>query len=323
MAPSDSRASRTILPPRLRPGDTVAIISPASPVKPEYIAGLCKALERMRLIPMVMPAAEGPPFGTYAASPERRIADFSEAWRNPAVKAIICSRGGYGSVEILHHLGPEGAMALREHPKWLVGFSDISALHAMLNEAGIVSLHAPMAKDITRAFAADQLPEDVSRLLSILLDGRMDPYILPPNPFSRPGECSGILTGGNLATINGLAGTPFDPLTPEKAAGKILFMEDVGENVYEINRMLFRLCMSGTLQCLAGIIVGQFTDYREDRTYATMERMIDTKLRDWNINCPVIFGFPAGHVDINMPLPLGAPFRMTVSTDGATLAMCD
>lgn len=321
METSDRLKLRPIIPPRLSPGDTVAIISPASPVKPEYITGLCEALERLRLVPLVMPAAGGPAYGTYAATPERRIADFTEAWRNPAVKAIICSRGGYGSVEILHHLGHDGALALRENPKWLVGFSDISALHAMLSEAGIVSLHAPMAKDITRSFAGAEPAEDVSRLLTLLLEGRMEPYTLPAHPFSRSGACSGILIGGNLATLNGLAGTPFDPLTPGKAEGKILFMEDVGENVYEINRMLFRLCMAGTLQRLDGIIVGQFTDYREDRTYGTMERMIDAKLRDWNIGCPVLFGFPAGHVDVNMPLPIGARVSMTVSIDSGQLTM--
>lgn len=314
---------RAIIPSRLCHGDNVGIITPASPVRPEFIRGAAESLRHRGLIPRIMPHAFGPAFGSYAATAQHRISDFLDAWRDPDIKAIICARGGYGSVDILDHVMRHNLLPeIKTSPKWLIGFSDISALHAMLSHVGIASLHAPMAKDISRSPDTSPLP-DISVLFDILCHDKAPCYTITAHPFNRPGEACGILTGGNLATINALASTPFDPLKTEEANRKILFIEDIGENIYEINRMLIRLHMSGFLDRVAGIIVGQFTEYRPDRTYADMEEMIHAKLCEWEIDCPVLFDFPAGHTDINMPLPLGAMTQLTVNTDKGTLHFTD
>lgn len=309
-----------IIPSALQPGDTIAIISPATTVKPEYIDGAVAFLKAEGFNPVVMPHAKGPASGSYAASDDARLADLMGALTDSDVKAILCARGGYGCNRLLPEIAPE---TVRANPKWLIGFSDISALHAHWNRAGVVSLHAPMAKHLAT------LPPDhycTRAMMRILKEGLPVEYFAAPHPLNRPGEAQGLLIGGNLAVINGLAGSDWHPLNAAIANGHarpILFIEDISEAIYAVERMLIRMSLAGELNRLGGIITGAFTEYRPDLNHPDMETMMSRLFDRLNLpaDIPVAFGFPAGHTDDNLPLALGSQATLSVGSDGTMLAM--
>lgn len=298
-------------PKTLSPGDRVAIIAPASPVNPDYIDGAARFLAAAGFIPEIMPHAKGPAHGSYAAPDDDRLSDIVSALQEPDISAILCARGGYGCNHLINRIPPEMIAA---DPKWLIGFSDISALHALWQHAGVVSLHAPMAKHLSL------LPPDhycTAALMKLLKDGLPFEYDIPTDPRSRTGNATGRLTGGNLAVINGLAATPYDPLKSAETP-LILFIEDIAEKIYAVERMLTRVILTGVMRHVKALIVGHFTEYTPDRNHADMESMIIDLLDRYNLTMPVVFGFPAGHTDDNLPLPLGSEVRLSI-TPGNTL----
>lgn len=297
-----------IYPNPLQKGDTIAIISPASVVKEEYVAGAVRAIEARGFRALVMPHALGPACGSYASA--SAAFDMREALRMPEVKAILCARGGYGAVRLAAVFNPE---TVAHYPKWLIGFSDISVLHALWQKAGIVSLHAPMAKHLTLLSPGDECTELLFGFLTAP-EPRID-YREPTSPLSLPGEGEGILRGGNLAVLSHLIGTRLDVLTPKDDEDVILFIEDVGEAIYATERMLWQLYLSGALFRYKGIIAGQFTEARADRNFPSTAMMIFTRLKEWGVDCPVANDFPAGHVDRNLPLPLGSRVRLSVTPE--------
>lgn len=299
-----------VIPASLKPGDAVALVSPASPVDPVLVEGACERLRAEGFEPVVMPHAVGAPSGSFAATGADRIADLTEALTNPRYKAVICTRGGYGAVELLPHFSPR---LLRGCAKWLVGFSDISALHAMLNRAGVASIHGPMCKDISRG-----TDRSIGILFRLLRGDSIEPYTLPTHQLSRPGHCRGILTGGNLAVINGLASTPYDPLA-RASSGSVLLIEDIAEHLYKIDRVLNRLHLAGVLSALEGIVAGQFTLYEPDANYADVEHLIRARLDEWGVRCPVAFNFPVGHVPTNLPMMMGVPVELDITGSQTTL----
>lgn len=304
------------IPEALRPGDTVAIVSPASAVREEYIDGAVRTLAELGFGVRVMPSAKGPASGSYAASDALRLADITAAYSDPEVRAILCARGGYGCNHLLDSI-PTRLVA--DDPKWLIGFSDVSALHALSARAGVASMHAPMAKHLTQFGRDDRC---VARMVDILAGRFPVEHETGPHPLNHYGHAEGRLTGGNLAVINGLASTPFDPLALSALADRpILFIEDISEAIYAVERMLLRLRMSGALGSISGLVVGAFTEYRPDRNHPDMETMISRLLEDAAIDIPVAFGFPAGHVDYNLPLVLGSRATLDVSPRGVTLRM--
>ena len=224
---------RIIFPSPLIKGDKIAIISPASHILPEYVDGACRTITQLGFLPVVGAHCKGQ-CGGYSGSIEQRLADFNDALHNPEVKAILCSRGGYGVVHLLEYLSPDD---IAENAKWLIGFSDISALHAAMAASGVASIHASMAKHLTK-FGADN---EATQALFGILQGQLPTYRIPAHPFNRPGTVTGTLTGGNMAVLCGLLDTEFDLLS----RGDILFIEDVGEEVYKIERMLYNLRLSG------------------------------------------------------------------------------
>ncbi|MCM1153555.1 MAG: LD-carboxypeptidase [Muribaculum sp.] len=304
-----------IYPDKLAAGDKVALVSVATKVKKEYVEGAERWFADHGMEPVVMPYAAGSESGSFASLLTRRINDFMTALLDPEIKCIFCNRGGYGVQQILPVLNTD---VIAKNPKWLVGFSDISALHAAWARAGVMSLHAPMAKHLT-LHPDDYCSDQEYRILCGETPGGEEGYRAEANILNFRGEAAGILIGGNAAVLNGLASTPFDVLTPDFAAGKILFLEDIGENIYEIDRILTRLYMAGTLQSAAGLIFGHFTDYGEDLNYATMEEMIHHRLQALGIHLPTAFGFPAGHKDDNLPLILGAEVSLRVNEEGTVL----
>ena len=294
-----------IFPSPLTKGDKIAIISPASHILPDYVDGACNAIAQMGFQPVVSNHCKGQ-CGGYSGTIEQRLADFLEALHNPEVKAILCSRGGYGVVHLLEYLSADD---IAENAKWLIGFSDISALHAAMVASGVASIHASMAKHLTQ-FGVD---DEATVALFNILQGNLPTYRTPSHAFNKPGTASGTLTGGNMAVLCGLLDTDFDLLS----RGDILFIEDVGEEVYKIERMLYNLRLSGVLPMIKGLIVGRFTDYRNpDGNGDSMEQMVKRMVEPYDI--PVAFDFPVGHVDENMPLIEGAQVTLTVA-DTVTL----
>lgn len=296
-----------LMPSPLHSGSRIAIISPASIVKEEYIDGAVEFLRGHGYEGVVMPHAKGPADGCYAASPADRLSDFMRAWSDSSIDAVLCARGGYGTAHLLPKLSTG---FLRDNAKWLVGFSDISAFHAALLHAGVASIHGPMAKHLCENPGNGA----TAALMSLLSGGGMD-YEVPTHPLSRPGEARGRLMGGNLAVLNGLAATPYDIFERAWHEDVILFLEDVSEAIYAVERMLWRLYMAGTLHRLKGLIFGQFTEYRPSVKFSAMEEMFDSLLRRIGLaGLPVAFGFPVGHVDDNLPLTEGAEVTLSIGT---------
>lgn len=296
-----------IRPAALRPGDTIAILSPASIINPDYVKGASTTIERYGYRPMIMPNTLGQS-GSYSGSEAERLDDLTSALQDPNVRAIICSRGGYGAVHLLSQLDQ---LPLDRDPKWLVGFSDISALHALWASKGIISIHAPMTRQL--AEASDS--ETVRRLFAIMQgESQTLNWSATPEAGNRSGKATGQLRGGNMAVLEGLAGTHFE----NYPAGSILFIEDVGEPIYKIERMLYRMRLSGVLTRINGLIVGRFTEYTPDRNHSSMEKMIALMTADLQI--PIAFNAPIGHIGAdNMPIAHGATASLEVATEGATL----
>ena len=296
-------------------GGKIAIVSPATVVKEEYVSGAADLLRKRGFEPVVMPSALGPASGSFAATHEARNQDLKDAVDNPEVGAILCARGGYGCVHLIAN--PEIAKSVTAHPKWLIGFSDVSALHALWHSCGVASIHGPMAKHLTV-----EKPDDpcTTSLLNLISGKPAMDYTFPSSPYNRCGTATGELRGGNLAVLNGLSGTPFDMLTVDEGEDVILFIEDISEAIYAVERMLMRLHLSGTLSRIKGLIIGQFTEYRPDRNHESMEAMIDALLTRCGISdIPVAFNFPVGHVSANYPLIEGAKVRLSITPQSVIL----
>ena len=289
-------------PAPLRQGDRIAIVSPASKIDPALIDAAVRQLCKEGFEPVVMPHAKGA-WGSFSARAEDRIADMRAALEDDSVKGILCSRGGYGAVHLLDELdGVDDA----KFCKWLIGFSDITALHALWRRKGVASLHAAMAKYIGRGpdgFAC------YARELDVLRGGNAD-FKCGAHAFNVPGEVTGRLVGGNLAVLGGLIGTRFDDIRP----GSILFIEDIAEPIYKVERILWQLRLRGVFDTIGGVLVGQFTDYRASVDHGSVEEMMERFFRPYDF--PRAYGLPMGHIETNAPLLLGATAHVKVSGSG-------
>ena len=299
------RRTDIIIPPALDPGDRVAIICPAGRARIADSEAAASALAALGLCPELSPMVYGND-GSFSGSVDDRLADFIRVWTDPGIRAVICSRGGYGSVHLLESLD---RMPLRENAKWLVGFSDICALHALMNHHGIASIHGPMAKHICPDNGHNP---HIKRLISNLY-GMIHNYHFAPHPFNRHGDAKAPLAGGNLSVLSSLIGTRFDTLRP----GTILLIEDIAEPVYKVQRMLWQLRLSGVLPRLAGLLVGAFTDWRPDVNHESMQSMIRDMVADYSF--PTAFDVPIGHGVDATPLILGIPTAMSVTDSGVYL----
>lgn len=285
------------LPPCLHKGSRVTLLSPAGAVDPQWVQQAATVLSnwglQVNLSKHVLDTA-----GRFAGSDVDRLADLQQAINDPLCEAIFCSRGGYGVVRLLEKI--DGS-SLRKHPKWLIGFSDISALHQAFLLNGACTIHGGMAK----AIAAQQLA--ANNLHRLLFEGHIS-YACTPHPLNRYGQAKGRLVGGNLSVLYGLQGTPWALRTHKR----ILVLEDLAEPMYHIDRMLHNLKLSGALKQLAGLVVGQFTQINNDNSFdGGVYGIIWEAVKDYDY--PVIFDFPIGHTDNNQPLILGAKTQLTVT----------
>lgn len=295
-----------IIPRSLGPGAKIAIVSPSSIIKPQNVYNALPVLRDRGWEPVVSPHAFDR-HGSFAGTADNRYSDLAEALTDPEVGSILCSRGGYGAVHLLERLA---RLPLEETPKWLIGFSDISALHALLTSRGIASIHAPMAKAL-----ADHGGDNAdNRALLDFLAGEGLEYSLDPSPMNRPGDATGLLVGGNLSVISDLVGTPFDVIKPRR----ILFIEDVNEPIYKIERMLYQLRLSGVLADLAGLIVGKFSGCAPDADFASVNNIVADLTRDYSY--PVAYDIPVGHVTHNIPLVCGAACSLSVGESSVEIS---
>ena len=290
-------------PKYLKQNDKVVILSPSGKIETQWVEGLKAVLESYGLVVSVAEhtlCAKG----RFAGSDNERIQDLQEAINDAQVKAIFCSRGGYGLARIIDKID---FSALKSAAKWIVGFSDITALHNAFSRVGVASIHGIMAKHIT--LKADGL----DNLMTMLFGGDVA-YEVPAHDFNKVGEAEGELIGGNLSVLYGLRGTPFDL----DYKGKILFIEDLGERLYHIDRMMQNLRLGGVFEQISGLVVGQFTDIDEDDSFnGGVYGVISEAVKGYDI--PVCFNFPAGHVDNNQPLKMGANYKLEVLKDKAIL----
>ena len=286
----------------LQPNDQIRIISPSGSINPEFIDGATKALNNWGLQVTEGEFARNE-YGRFAGTRQQRIADLQNALNDSDVKAILCSRGGYGIAQIIDKLD---FTEFVKSPKWLIGFSDVTILHNAITNLGFASIHGIMAKHLTEL---SEEAEPVIRFREMLF-GTMPTYTFPYHHLNRPGSASGKLIGGNLSVLMALRGSQFD-LDYSEA---ILFIEDIAERPYHIDRMMQNLRFSGALASLSGLIVGQFSDCEEDPLMMqTISEIILDAVQGYDF--PVCFDFPAGHVDNNLPLMVGTKIQLNVSTE--------
>jgi len=304
-------AQPLLIPPALHHGSRVAIVTPSGVVKPEFVEGAVEALSLCDFEPVLSPHCNEQSPRRYgviatAGTPQHRLDDLLWALTDPSIDAIFCARGGYGAV----HLLPQLDLALiRRACKWLIGFSDITALHAAWAAAGVASIHGPMARHLSQWGCDDSCVQAMCRLLA------HQPITIysPMNELNRAGSVTAPLVGGNLAVMASLIGTQWDTLI---RPGTILFIEDIGEEVYRVERTLLQLRNSGRLAHLAGLIAGRFTGYHDNPTADAMQHMIADLVSPYDY--PLALDFPAGHIDYNQPLLLGPPATLTVNKNGVT-----
>lgn len=293
--------------------ESILIISPSGTINPDYVEGAAKRLRSWGYKVTVAPHALGE-HGRFSGTDEERLADINAALQDPSVDAILCARGGYGLQRILDKID---LSTLNSRLSTLIGFSDITALHELFAlHTPLSTIHGLMCKHIA------SLPEDSEALQLFRRALACEPitYTLQAHPLNRLGTTQGTLVGGNLSVLYGLQGTPYDlnRVIDAHPEGVILFIEDIGERHYHIDRMMNNLRMSGVLARIKGLVVGQFTDCETDPLMGcTVYETIAQNIAAYDY--PVLFDFPAGHVDDNRPLYLNHTATLTTTEDASQL----
>ena len=304
--PDETVVLNCVKPDYLKAGDKVALISPSYFTPMENVEKTAAVLRSWGLEPVVGPNVGKVVDGRYAGTVAERVSDIRWALNDPTIKAIICNRGGYGTIQLINQLT---LAELKASPKWLVGFSDISTLHGLFTRAGVMSIQGTMS-----SFLAKGGTDTTSTLMRDLLLGKVPHYELPAHSQNITGKASGTLVGGNLCTFAPNLGSQADATMGKDL---ILFVEEVEESMHNIDRQMRILQMNGVLDRCKGIILGEFTDCGNEFTYESVEAMFNKMLKAYNI--PVLCGFPGGHGDVNLPLVMGSNVTIDVRTDGATL----
>jgi muramoyltetrapeptide carboxypeptidase len=300
-----------ILPPSLRPGDTIAIIPTARAITAEELQAGIAIAESWKL-KVKLGAGVGRKCFQQAGTAQERADDLRSALMDDQVKAIWCARGGYGTVHLLELLD---LSILRDHPKWIVGFSDVTVLHSALHRLGVCSLHAQMPFNISGKSEAS-----LSTLKAALFGqpAAITRPVAGTHPLDRQGSGEGLLVGGNVSILYALRGTPYDLDT----TGKVLFIEDLDELLYHADRMVMNLKLGGLFNDLAGLVVGTMTDMHDknpaDPFGHTAEAIIARAVAGKSY--PVCYNFPAGHITDNRALILGQRTKLSVTPEGTTLS---
>lgn len=295
-----------ILPPNLQTGDKVAVIATARSISKKDLQPAVDLLKTWRLKP-VFGSSIGLQQHQFAGSDEERAADLQNQINDPEIKAIWCAKGGYGSIRILDLVN---FSILKTQPKWLIGYSDVTAIHLHLQSMGIASLHAQMASAIDTRSASTS-----DELKNVLFGKKLQIAYASRHPNQVNGEVKAEVIGGNLSVMYSAIGSQSMP----SFKNKILFLEDLDEYLYHIDRMMQNLKRSGLLSQISGLIVGGMTDMNDNETPfgKTAEDIIFEAVKDLNI--PVAFNFPAGHTETNLPLIFGKAAHLKITSDQISL----
>lgn len=293
----------------LKPGDTIAITATARKVSQQEID---PAVVLFTSWGLKVKFAEGlfESENQFAGSDDTRAHALQLLLDDPSVKAIICARGGYGTVRIIDKLNFD---RFAQSPKWLIGFSDVTVLHNhILRHCEVQTIHAPMAFSMQESLAD---PQSIEALKQVIF-GLPSTYHTQDHPLNRPGVAHAKLVGGNLSVLYSVLGSDSDIHTD----GCILFLEDLDEYVYHIDRMMMNLKRNGKLSKLAGLIVGGMNDMKDNTIPfgKTAEEIIFEHTAEYNY--PVAMGFAAGHERKNLALMFGHPYRLEVTEKGTTLS---
>ena len=296
-------------PPYLKKGDTIALVCPSGYMAAEKAQACIQSLQEWGYRVKVGTTVGGKSTSYFSGTDEERLSDFQEMLDDDEVKAVLCARGGYGMGRIIDRID---FRKFKKQPKWIAGYSDITVLHSHLySNYYISSLHSPMAAAFNDGGSANEFVLSLKNAL----EGKKAKYTCPVHDFNRKGEAIGELVGGNLALLAHLAGTDSDI----KTRGRILFIEDVGEYLYNIDRMLHQLLRSGKLSRLAGLLIGGFTDIKDtERPFGkTAYELIRNIVSEFDY--PVCFDFPVSHTDRNYALKIGVGYKLKVTKQKAVL----
>lgn len=298
----------TIIPPFLKNSDSVGILSPAGYIRyHDLLPGLAWLKDSCEF-DIIEGDALTAVNGQFAGSDDVRLADLQAMLDNPEIKAIFMARGGYGCSRIIDRID---WTTFRKHPKWLIGFSDITVLLSQIYQEGYASIHGPMIRHLMQE-GGEKAVESLYQLLS----GQAIEYTLPSHHYNQAGTAEGELLGGNLCLFTHLIGSASQPAT----RGKILFLEDVGEYYYNLDRMVIQMKRAGLFDQLAGLIIGQFSEMKDISSSdfgMTAWEIIHYHTKEFSY--PKVFDFPVGHVPDNRALPVGVPAKLQVSPSQTSL----
>lgn len=296
------------LPPNLKKGDAIAIISPAGSVEEHQLENTLKLIKSKGYEPILGRHALGNfNYGyPYSGTEKERITDLNWALQDTDIKAIWASRGGYGCQHLLKHLK---LSKFQKQPKWYIGYSDNTVIQSFLLKNNVASIHGQTIK--TASFGVSD--ESYEGIFDIF-NGNLPSYTIEPHPFNKKGSVQGILVGGNLALIYALLGTPYS----FDFKDKILFIEDIGEHFYSLDRMLMALDLAGVFKKIKGLIVGGMINMGTEKDNPHYEDSFDPMAyeiisnRIKNYDFPVIFNFPNGHIFTNLPIIIGSEVKIKV-----------
>jgi muramoyltetrapeptide carboxypeptidase len=302
-----------LVPNYLKKGDTIAIVATARKVQREELQEGIHCIQSYGFH-VVLGASIGASDNQFAGDDSSRAADLQQFLDDPHIQAIWVARGGYGTVRIIDRLD---FTHFFQKPKWIIGYSDVTVLHNTLHNIGWASLHAPLVFDLHKQ------PTLIQNQVFHALTGKDISYPIPVHAHNKPGQATGIFTGGNLSILYAMMGSA----TAVDYTGKILFIEDLDEYLYHIDRMILGLKRSGVFKNLAGLLVGGMTDMRDNtRSFGfksdnpfgkTPQQIIREAVSDYDF--PVCFDFPAGHISSNYPLIFGKKVTLEVTSQQVQL----
>lgn len=297
-----------IIPPYIKPGSKIRIVSPAGKIQEKYVLPAVEWLVQQGYKVELGKHVFAQHY-QFAGTDKQRLEDLQTALDDKKTDAIFCSRGGYGTVRIINKL--DFTQFLKK-PKWLVGFSDITILHSCINNLGIATIHGVMPRHF---LDENGTPSRNLESLMQMLKGEELSYTFSNSDSNRPGTVKGDLLGGNLSIISSLQGTKYELVTEDK----ILFLEDVDEFLYHTDRMIHQLKLAGKLDDLKGLVLGDFTEMKDNKSSfgKNIHEIILEAVQEFGY--PVCFGFPAGHDKKNLALTFGKSCFLEVSEELSSL----
>ncbi len=297
----------TLYPPLLKEGDEIMVISPSRKIFSEQMEASWEIFRSWGL-----DAREGISLwaedGYFAGTDEQRLEEWRQAIADPSVKAIFCARGGYGLTRIIDKIDLD---ILRRNPKWIIGFSDITAMHLALDHADVASIHGLMPAQ----FGYEGVDASLKSLHDFLFKGKLH-YQVTADRNNRPGRVTAPVIGGNLSLLAESLGTKTEIHTD----GRILFIEEIDEYLYKIDRMMNQLRRAGKFDYLKGVIIGDFSDMK-DTQIPYGKSVEDLLMNYFDGNYPIAFRFPMGHENENLTLPLGLPLTLDVTESMSVLTL--